>query len=86
MMHELEIRENRKLQHSDDASRNQTACSRREVCFSHSWVGCIINCIKTFESTGHFVEKVFHVNSNWACLFLNMTSEVSQMECLETSC
>ena len=26
-MREREIRENRKLQHSDDASRNQTACS-----------------------------------------------------------
>ena len=25
--------------------------------------------------------KRFHVNSNWTCLLLNMTSEMPQMEC-----
>ena len=33
LMHEREIRENRKLQYSADVSGNQTACSRREVVF-----------------------------------------------------
>ena len=33
LMHEREIRENRKMQYSADVSRNQTACSRGEVVF-----------------------------------------------------
>ena len=50
-------------------------------CFSYSWIQCVINCIKTFEFTRHFVEKSFMWTAIGLVCFLNMTSEMSQTEC-----